>query len=301
MATTAHDVRSALEDSALLLVVDFPQEELRFMEFCSALGTVMPKLSATGGSTINELIGDVRYRPDIPESLRLPTQSCGPLTFHTARACSAVRPSIFVMWKVCQGWDPVQEGLSGRSLFLTWDTVVPAFIDAATAHNEDLTLLTQTKVSYRPKYMREPPAHEPLLNDAGDGRWFARYWEGIAGRNHPTIETSNANRYMKALKHFDDFIHSSECPITECALQTGDVAIMDNRRVAHGRRAFLGSRSDVRGRTDVNPRRILSAHIASLICGRGTQVAPVHSQPKCGTRSDQPVDANEEQRDGTTF
>jgi hypothetical protein len=97
--------------------------------------------------------------------------------------------------------------------------------------------------------LRKTPA--PYLSGGTGKEMRFRYWENI-------LESAKSTSAIDALLHFDRALTSVSY---EYPLKKGDLVLIDNHRVAHGRRAFPGWTRESNGRNQVSTRLLYNLHV----------------------------------------
>lgn len=255
-------LRDLLERDGVAIVHNVPSDVDTVVSLSRRFGEPMVRrgTSPTAGSGF---IGDVRLRPDLAENDQLPTQRSVPLPLHSARSFEQKRPRYMMMLMVDPGW-PSEDGTpAGQSHLLRWTDAVAQFRkqfpDTA---DRDLKLLSSTDVAYKPWYVAEEPAVEPLLSVTGRNEWTARYWDSVVDQIDSTtvFANGNAEAYRDAVRRFDSVVQSCERTI-RLQLAANDLVIFDNTRVAHGRSGFTAIRPTPDGGVEYNSRRLWTIHV----------------------------------------
>jgi alpha-ketoglutarate-dependent taurine dioxygenase len=252
------DLAAAVRRESIAIVNDFPSEPEALVEFGRRLGEPMIR-RGTSPTQSSAYIGDVRFRPDIGTEQRLPTQTSAPLPLHTARSFEKSRPRYFLLLMVDPGWPATGDASGGESLFVRWQDVVEEFRSTFSATAEaDLARLASTPIAYKPWYVKDEPAVEPLVSVVD---YSARYWENMLGTlDAAEILSTDRAAFRESLERFDSVAQSCGGMI-QTRLCAHQLAVLDNRKMAHGRAGFLASRCDSDGEIEHNPRRIWTVHV----------------------------------------
>ncbi len=263
-ATAAQRVLETLRNSHIATIVNFPPDPDSYVSFARLIGTPMLKHSSTGGGGSMDYIGEVKFRPDIDEEKRMPTQGSEELTFHTARAYTTVRPRYFALLMADPGWRDQKPGLNGESLLVRWNDVMEEFVgEYPHTASSDLHRFMTTNIRYAPWYVKNGVANEPIMKLSSEGDVEVRYWENIVPIMDELVKEvviDDGDAYFETLQRFD-YVANTCSKTIEYPMAKGQLTIMDNRRIAHARYPFLASRLNDRGEMEHNPRKIYSVHI----------------------------------------
>jgi hypothetical protein len=166
-----------------------------------------------------------------------------------------------LMFMVDPGWESEDGTPAGESHLLRWRDAVAEFRkrfpDTA---EDDLRILTGTQVAYKPWYVADPPAVEPLLSILGNNDWTARYWDSMVDVDKTKVYADDAKPFCDAVRRFDSVVQSN-ASIIRLRLARNDVIIFDNTRVAHGRAAFPDVRTAPDSTIEHNTRRLWTVHV----------------------------------------
>jgi Taurine catabolism dioxygenase TauD, TfdA family len=255
--------REAVAAESIAFVRGFPPERLALAELGATFGEVMRKYR-DAGPELEERIGQVQLRGDLPEEERLDTQGSAELHPHTANAWGVRRPRIFGLLMVDQGWIDAPVGMRGESIFVAVrdaiEELARLFPDT---FEEDLSLLVGTPVEFHGNAVSRrggtPVARMPLLFPVDDGGELGvRYREGMLETLRALVGTiEGGERYLEAVERFDQALETASR--VELPLRPGELVLIDNRRVTHARRPFVAERPDGDG-VAYNPRLLYSVH-----------------------------------------
>jgi|GEM_PF-439339 len=253
-------LRDLVARDGLAIVRNVQPDVEALIDLSRRFGTPMVR-RGTSPTSASQYVGDVRLRPDLAESDRLPTQLSGPLPLHSARSFEQKRPRYMFMLMLDPGWESQDGSPAGESRLLRWRDAVEEFRKRCPETAEaDLRLLTGTQVAYKPWYVTDPPAIEPLLSARGND-WTARYWDDIAAQIETTeVYAGDAKPYRDAVRRFDAVVQSNDS-IIRFRLAPNDVVIFDNTRVAHGRDSFPDVRTNDDSTIEWNTRRLWTVHV----------------------------------------
>ncbi len=181
------------------------------------------------------------------------------LALHTAAGHAPREPELHIMLMLDQGFiDPDPDADNGQSrLSRLPDAMAKLRADLEPDRfDEVVRLLETTPVSTEYPFPDEPRT-EPILRRTGPGTWRFRYWIKIlefAERNGATAEQ------LAALRAFDEALNDPQVEF-DLPLGDGEMVVLDNLRVAHGRRAFQKERVDENGNVQTTSRRIYNVHV----------------------------------------
>jgi hypothetical protein len=245
---------------------DDPHE---FVDLLARLGKPRQNYAARS-STMSEddphaVLNLVRYKPPADRTNSSVHYVDGALDPHSARAWSDPRPSYFAMLMVDPGWRRPSGEQSGHSLFVRWRDLFHRL-----ARRDGLTFerhfsrLTGTSLRFGTDNVDEPVSDLPLCYELADmaddfdrgvrlkQRMQSKLWE--IRDSIPNFEEYRlAVEYLVANANQD--AHQIVFP-----LEAGDMIILDNDRVAHGRLPFVGAET-INGKLALNPREIWSASL----------------------------------------
>jgi alpha-ketoglutarate-dependent taurine dioxygenase len=234
-------VCAALEAFGIAILRGFPAEPDALLGFARLFGTPEPRhflAEPPSPKDTMSWVTRVYYRTDLPEGQERPyTQGAARLEFHTARAAAAEQPRLFMMLMADPGQHDDRPD-HGQSRFARLDDAIRALVASHGAQRcaEILDLLESRPISTHEPYP-DVPRVGPILSGLPDGRRMLRYWEGI--QDHATADAAqnpdDGDVLLRALLDFDEALNASAI---ETELERGDLVLLDNHRVAHGRRAF---------------------------------------------------------------
>ncbi len=240
--------------NGVVIVEGFPTDPAALLRYGRLLGKPQQRYVWDPIPSFSEpmkWVTDVRFRPDANAF----THRCGPLRLHTARAAYKGRPQdtsrLFMMLMA----DPGQrsDATSGRSMFSRLAEAIDwlrSTIDDEREVAAILETLRTTSISTEDPYP-DIPEVTPILSGAVGGVMRFRYWEHI-------LEHAKSTPASYALSRFDEALTRARF---EYSLKNGDLVLLDNHRVAHGRRAFPGWVRDAHGRKKVSSRLLYNLHV----------------------------------------
>jgi alpha-ketoglutarate-dependent taurine dioxygenase len=256
--------REVLDRHRVCLVRGFPTEPDRFLEFLRGFGTPLDNYSSRSELADDDphpQINRVKYKPKGQYTRKSVHYQEGELRPHSARSWRTPRPAYFAMLMVDPGWRDTPEGERGESLVLHWRHL---FTRLAERDGETFTRhferLTGTPIRFAANNVREEYADLPLcypLSDAADA-----YDVGVRLKQDITQKLLD----LKGdIEDFDGYAEAVEYLVANAAdhgmqacfpMDSGDLLIIDNNRVAHGRRKITGERDGA-----VNPRELWSVTV----------------------------------------
>jgi alpha-ketoglutarate-dependent taurine dioxygenase len=234
-------VCAALETFGLAILRGFPTQPRALLDFAQLFGTPEPRHPSAEPPSLEDpmsWVTRVYYRTDLPDGQERPyTQGAARLELHTARAAAFEQPRLFMMLMADPG-RPDDRPDHGQSRFARLDDAIRAL---AESHGRARCAQILDVLENRPISTYEPypdvPRVDPILSTLPDGRRMLRYWEGI--RDHAAADAArdphDGDTLLRALLDFDDAL---DAVTIETELASGDLVLLDNHRVAHGRRAF---------------------------------------------------------------
>lgn len=261
LSDQAHAV---LSDQSITLIHNFPQDPDVYVGFLQSFGAPFENYSNLGEMHKDEphpLLNRVRYRaPEIRRTFSAHYID-GPLFLHVARAWTDPRPSMFAMYMVDAGWRHLPSGQNGESLFVRWHDLLLNKRDDE-EFQAHLRILKERQVEFGSTNVEEPLSTLPLvypLSDAADEfDYGVRLKQDLLDvMRARTGEAAVNEKYLAALQ---SLVEESRRDVNQIRfeMQSGDVVIVDNHRVAHGRAGMVGE-AEVDGRRVFNPREIWSA------------------------------------------
>jgi Taurine catabolism dioxygenase TauD, TfdA family len=179
------------------------------------------------------------------------------LKLHTAAAHAPTEPKLQVMLMMDKGVEPPsEEADNGQSVLGRVDDAVARLIAnlGRPAADKVLEILQTTAVSTEFPFPDEP-RNEPILVHNPDGTWHFRYWIHVLEH---AVNGGLSEKQMAAFHAFDEALRQVSF---EVRLNTGDLIVLDNQRVAHGRRPFPKHITDEHGEMVPTTRKIWSIHV----------------------------------------
>lgn len=248
------EVLRVLQTDGVVVVRGFPVDGVALVHFGRQLGELAPMVNE--GETAD---------PDNPLDWLGNQQSYKKRTFgrvlalHTAASQVPVTPQVHAMLMMHQGIEIEDPSVDNGQTTLARvdDAVRKLYADlGAEAAEKVLQLLTTTDISTE-HWFNYPQRDEPILYHNPDGTWHFRYWIYIV------LLAQRAGLHgerLDALMKFDAALNSPDVKF-DVLLRAGDLIILDNMRVAHGRRPFLKEIPGDDGEKHFTPRRVYKIHI----------------------------------------
>lgn len=260
------DVKDVLAKEYLVLIRSFPPDKNIFTSFSGRLGSLMPSYRAKGNNSADDYVQEVRIRPDISPAERLSTEREGEFKPHTAKSWGITRPELFGLLMIDPGWRDLPFGNNGESILVRWREV---FLEMSTRfpknYQEDWNLLKGTNVTFTATHLKDPPANEPLITELSSpfdvGVRYKENMTDVIEKMLPNLP--NGERYYQAILRFEEVARTTTARY-EFPLETGDLYIVDNRRVGHARRPFDAYRINLDGQLVFNPRFAVNIHILNV-------------------------------------
>jgi hypothetical protein len=249
------DVLAAVAAQGVALVHGFPCEAGALVRFGRTLGELEPADPFAAAPDPDDPL-DWLGRVHDDESPRWGR----PLRLHTGSSMHGGAPAdplLQLMLMLDRGFAPDDATAdNGQTTLARVDDAVRRLVagrDEATARTV-LARLQDTAVT-----MTVPPPFlsitKRVLTRRADGGWRLCYWEKVL--EHARDGGVPASR-LAALQAFDEALSAVAF---ELPLADGDLLVVDNLRVAHGRRAFPTVRVDDHGRQRRSTRRLYNAHV----------------------------------------
>lgn len=256
--------RELLNYQAIALVHNFPKDPETYVGFLQSFGKPFENYSSLGEMHKDEphpLLNRVRYRAPETRKTFSAHYVDGALAMHCARAWTDPRPARFAMFMVDSGWRHLPAGQNGESLFVRWHDLLLNNSDN-TEFQAHLQILKERSIQFGSTNVVEPLSSLPLVyalpNAADEFDFGVRLKQDLLKvMGDRTGEEAVDERYLDALRAL---IEQAQSPANQIQfeMQTGDVVIVDNERVAHGRIGMVGE-MQVDGRREFNPREIWSS------------------------------------------
>jgi hypothetical protein len=256
--------RAVLAERRVCLVRGFPTVAETFLEFLGGFGTPLDNYSSRSelaDDAPSAQINRVKYKPKGQYTKKSVHYTEGELRPHSARSWRAPRPAYFAMLMVDPGWRDTPEGERGESLVLSWRNLFTRLAErdgeVFARHFERLTAMP---IRFAANNVREKFAEMPLcypLSDAADG-----YDLGVRLKQDLSQKILDLKG---AIPDFDGYQDAVEYLVANAAdhafqacfpAESGDLLLIDNNRIAHGRREIIGERDGA-----TNPRELWSVTV----------------------------------------
>ncbi len=258
--STLEKCKQALLSHSIVLVKGIPPSEESFFRIGAKLGHPMRKYSQSQSDSIDQYLGKVKNTLTASGDAPMPTQGHGPINMHTARSYSSIRPDYFALLAKNEGFPLV----SAQTSFVALADAIEEFKRReGETWPSSLDLLSSVKVLYGPKHVKEGVCDVPILERMEDGTYVFRYWEEImSGLESTVISASDRPHFVAILERFNRIVNSPDLALQHL-LKNGEMILIDNRRVAHGRTGFTPYLSSDLGEKIFNPRELISMHLQS--------------------------------------
>jgi hypothetical protein len=248
-------VFSALRADGLVIVRGFPVDDAALVHFGRHFGELAPMVKDGRMPSPQEpldWVGTERYHKRTFGKV---------LGLHTAASTVAVTPQLHAMLMLHQGAetaDPTADN-GQTALARVDDAVRKLYADLGPEQAEEtLRLMTTTAISTEHQ-VDDAQRDEPVLYRGDDGSWQFRYWTYIVWLAQ---RAGLAGERLEALSAFDAALNSPEVKF-QVVLGAGDLIILNNKRVAHGRRPFPTEVVGDDGEKKISQRRVCKIHIST--------------------------------------
>ncbi|MFE9581488.1 TauD/TfdA family dioxygenase [Nocardia sp. NPDC006044] len=256
--------RAVLERHRVCLVRGFPTEPGTYLEFLRGFGTPLDNYASRSELADDDphpQINRVKYKPPGQYTRKSVHYQEGELRPHSARSWRTPRPACFAMLMVDPGWRDTPEGQRGESLVLSWRQL---FARLAERDGETFTRhfdrLTTTPIRFAANNVREEYTDIPLCYPLPDAA--GAYDVGVRLKQDITEKLPGL---AGDIEEFDAYAEAVDYLVTNAAdpafqacfpMDSGDLLLIDNNRMAHGRRNIVGMRDDA-----INPRELWSVTV----------------------------------------
>ncbi len=245
------DVKSALVDSGLVRISNFPADVSAYIAFLSKFGEPLRYYGGDAGThPEHAAIWRIRYEPEAAAGGEAHAMA-GALSPHSSQSLRSPRPPFFSMLMVDNGWDDRPPGENGESLLVRWSDAVQ-LINLDDSGAEVMAHLfsdipfpdgVSRPVAYKLATAREPDdIGVRLKSDLLD------HLESVA----PSHPGTQAVRRLSA----------AAAQVTRrVQLMSSDLLLLDNDRWGHGRESVTGFHMRPDGEMFLNPRELWSVTI----------------------------------------
>lgn len=252
----AAQVRELIDGYSWGVVKGFPVDPDSLLEWGSALGRVSSKPSFTPGRICRDgvfnWVGDVRFYDWLSPAERRPTEDGIAIAAHTARSLVAKAPRLFMML-LAEPSPNGRPGNRGESLLVRLEDAI-AWLQTVYPNDEVEEALHVLRESPLTVSSPSGPIETYILESTTNGDRL-RYWLNIES----DVRASGSAALLSAWTKLDGALRSPE--VAEIIdLERGDLIILDNYRVAHGRCEFPRWEADNR-QVIASRRRLFSLHV----------------------------------------
>lgn len=238
-----------LQKEGIVIVRGFSLEPADLVAFARRIGTPEPGVLNDGSKTPDM----ARYWVNEITTQKKPAEVLG---LHTAGAHAPVEPAIHLLLMVKTSprlADP--EADNGQSRFgRVEDAVVRMSSMFGEAATESALELLQT-MPISTEFPVDSPRVEPIVSRDSEGNWSFRYWTKV---HQHAANGGLTDEQLEALRMFDEALNAESFEFT---MEEGDLVVLDNRRTAHGRRAFPAFEQDADGSQVEAKRMIFNMHL----------------------------------------
>ena len=254
------EIISRVNAGAVFLVRNCPREPMGVVSLAKKFGNPMSKLAFKhkfSDDPIFRYVGNVSLKHQLAKQERMDTNDHEALTVHTARSYCPVRPRYFALLMADAGWIDFESGKNGETVLVQWERVFAAYQRQYDSYRNDFDLLARESLSYRPWYYPEGDvASEPLVRLRADGKLAVRYWQHMSSF---LAKSTVSPHLQEILLRIDKLSNSPENQLV-FQMRSGDAYVIDNELIAHGRRYFVGEKSEG-SETRFSSRQIYSVHV----------------------------------------
>jgi hypothetical protein len=257
----ADKVRSQVALHDIALVKEFPTEVEKFVSFLGELGQVLENYEVGAGYGTPQ--GAYRFinRVRIDPRGKLLHNCAGALPPHSARSWAIQRPRFFAMLMVDPGCQLGPEGSNGETLLVRWQDALRILQQESQDFKQDLELLSRVALPFSANRVREMASHAPLIYGLPDRRheldYGVRWKYDLREKVEALLPDAIRTAYLAAVQRLYDVLGDLRVQ-RQGQLQSGDLVVVDNNRVAHGRRTVRAQRLSDGG---ANTRELWSAAI----------------------------------------
>ncbi|PXX58139.1 TfdA family taurine catabolism dioxygenase TauD [Nocardia tenerifensis] len=264
VADAVSAARAVLDERRVCLVRGFPTEPEKFLEFLRGFGKPLDNYSSRSELADDDphpQINRVKFKPAGQYTRKSVHYSEGELRPHSARSWRTPRPAYFGMLMVEPGWCDTPEGRRGESLVLSWRHLFTRLAERdGDTFARHFDRLTKTSIRFAANNVREEFADLPLcyqLPDAADA-----YDVGVRLKQDITQKLPDL---ADQIEGYDAYAEAVDYLVTNAAdhafqacfpMASGDLLMIDNNRMAHGRRDIVGTRGE-----EINPRELWSVTV----------------------------------------
>ena len=248
-----------------VLINNFPIDPLEYVRFLEQFGHICDNYGYDSDSpaySLNSKLNRVKYNSNSSNNFQ---EVSANLPVHSARAWGHPRPKYFSMLMVNSGWTDGEKWENGESIFVKWSNVlIEIKKQFPRRFMHDLKVLTNTVFPFKPSIAKAPHSNLPLLypleNSLHEYDLGCRISLEIF-KKLTELKDSLANYvdFSDAINRFYKIANSNDCIFVH-QLKSGDVILIDNNRIGHGRKSFrpVSIKTELK---EINPREVWSAVI----------------------------------------
>ena len=240
----------------LIVLRNVPRDAAVLLDIAKGLGRPQPATSRASSATP----ADIAYWIGNLDAHETERWWGGLLPLHTAGANEPAEPRLHMMLMMDAGARrPDADGNTGQSLISRVDDAIDDLVRNHPEKAEEYVaalLHTPVTTDFVPHL---PPRSEPFLRRSPDGTWAFRYW--IDMQRYARRDGWRGDRF-DALEAFDAALNAARI---EISLRPGDMVVVDNHRVAHGRMPFPREQIDGGGQRGPSTRRVYNVHVEADI------------------------------------
>lgn len=261
------EARKVVDRDGICLVRGFPVEPNAYLSFLGYFGEPLANYSSKSELAKTDphpQINRVKYKKTQGAAQSVHYVSGG-LRPHSARSWCDPRPSFFAMLMADPGWRDAPPGERGESVVLRWEYLFGALAERdGVVFQEHFDRLSGTPVTFQANNVREELSNLPLCYQLADSR--GQYDLGV--RLKQDIG-EKIYQYQEQIPNFGDYCKSLNYLLEASAddaflacfpMERGDLILMDNHRIAHGRKPIVGEYV-VDGEARVNNRELWSVTV----------------------------------------
>lgn len=245
------EVLAAVRKDGLVVVQGFPRDGGALVKFGRAFGELEPAdpfKEKQSADDPDDWLGHTKAHKKKTWGQKL--------ALHTAAAHAQLEPKLHMMLMLDKGMDnPDLSADNGQSLLVRVEDVIDRLTaDVGSEADAVIEALLSTPVSTGFPFP-DVPRDEPILTRTDDGAWRFRYWIRLLEY------AERGERSAAQLDAFRAFDAALNAAVFDLVLENGDLIVVDNQRVAHGRRPFPKEIPNAAGELVPTTRRIYNVHV----------------------------------------